>query len=75
MDITFVLDYLVGLAPWVKQAFMALGSIVVIGTAVDSVVPDEKDGGFMAKAMALPVVGSVLNALKRFSPFNIRPKE
>lgn len=75
MDFSFILDYLLTLAPWVGQAFMVLGALVVIGTAVDSVIPDEKDGGFMTKALSLPIIGSLLSAIKRFSPFNIKPKE
>lgn len=75
MDISFILDYIVSLAPWASNAFMALGALVVIGTAVDSIIPDEKDGGFMTKLMAIPVLGSLLAAVKRFSPFNVKPKE
>jgi hypothetical protein len=70
MDLTLALDYLVTLAPWVANVFMFLGGLVVVGTAVDKVVPDEKDKGFMKKLLAVPVLGSVLEALKRFSPFN-----
>ena len=43
MDWTPVLDFLNTLAPWIKYIFMALGTIVVVGTGVDSMIPDEKD--------------------------------
>ena len=72
MDWTPVLDFFVTLAPWVVNLFMGLGGLVVIGTFVDSVIPDEKDKGFMKKAFALPIVGDLLNGLARFSPFNIK---
>lgn len=75
MDFNFIFDYLISLAPWVSLVFIALGSLVVIGTAVDAAIPDEKDGGFMTKLLAIPVIGPLLNALKRFSPFNAKPKE
>jgi len=74
MDWTTVLDFLVTLAPWVSTAFMGLGGLVVVGTFVDSLVPDEKDHGFMKKAFALPIVGDLLHGLSRFSPFNIKEK-
>jgi len=75
MDWAPVLDFFVTLAPWVSTVFMGLGGVVVVGTCVDSVIPDEKDGGFMKKAFALPIVGDLLNRLARFSPFNIKDKK
>lgn len=74
MDWTPVFDFLSGLAPWVQYVLLGLGSVVVIGTAIDAVVDDKVDGGFMKKIMAIPVLGSFLEALKRFSPFNIKEK-
>lgn len=72
MDFSAILDWLMTLAPWVQYVFVGLGSLVVIGTAVDAIIPDEKDGGFMKKVMAIPVLGDLLKALTRFSPFNIK---
>jgi amino acid permease len=72
MEWSAILDYAKTLAPWVQYVFVGLGSLVVIGTAVDSVIPDEKDGGFMKKVMAIPVLGSFLQAVAKFSPFNVR---
>lgn len=70
MDLNLLLDYAATLAPWIVNVFTVLGGVVVVGTAVDAAIPDEKDGGFMKKLLATPVLGSVLSALKRFSPFN-----
>jgi hypothetical protein len=70
MDLNVVLDYLVTLAPWVQNVFAVLGGVVVAGTAIDAVIPDEKDKGFMKKILEIPVVGAVLKGLKKFSPFN-----
>lgn len=75
MDWAPIITYLQGVAPWVSQALMVLGSLVIIGTAVDAVIPDEKDGGFMKKLLALPLIGSLFEHLKRFSPFNIKDKK
>ena len=74
MDWQPVLDFFNTLGPSVHYVFMGLGGIVVIGTFVDSVIPDEKDGGFMTKAFAIPVVGDLLKGLAKFSPFNIKEK-
>ena len=51
---------------------MGLGSLVVVGTAVDKMIPDDKDKAFMAKILAVPVLGALLNALAKFSPFNYK---
>lgn len=72
MEWTPVLDFFVTLAPWVSYIFISLGSLVVIGTAVDTMIPDEKDHGFMKTIMAIPVVGDLLKAIAKFSPFNFR---
>lgn len=73
MEWLAILDYIKTLAPWASYVFIGLGSLTVIGTAVDSVIPDEKDGGFMKKLMAMPVLGSLLQDLAKFSPFNYKP--
>jgi len=72
MDWAPILAYLQGIVPWASTVLMGLGAIVVIGTVIDSVIPDEKDGGFMKKAFALPLVGTLLLALKKFSPLNVK---
>lgn len=72
MEWTHVLEYLKTLAPWVEYVLIALGSLVVIGTGVDAIIPDEKDHGFMKKLYAVPVLGELLKALAKFSPFNVR---
>ena len=67
-----ILTFLLGLAPWVKYLFLGLGTLVVVGTIVDQLVPDEKDHGFMKKAFAIPLLGDLLKALSKFSPFNFK---
>ena len=69
-----IFEYLGGLVSWAPIALSGLGTLVVVETFIDSVVPDEKDGGFMKKAMGVPVLGSFLGALSRFSPFNVKNK-
>ena len=75
MEFDAILAYLMTLAPWVSYLFMGLGTLVLIGTIVDSLVDDEKDGGFMKKILATPILGSLLEALRKFSPLNVKPKD
>lgn len=72
MDWTPVLEFLMTLAPWVSYVFMGLGALVVIATAVDGMIDDTKDHGFMKKIMEIPVLGDLLKAISKFSPFNHR---
>ena len=67
-NVSMVLVYLSTLAPWVNYVLMGLGSVVVIGTAIDVMLPDK--GAFTTKVMAIPVLGPILTALSKFSPFN-----
>ena len=72
MDFTPVLDFLNTLAPWVHYLLVILGSITVVGTAIDKTLPDNIDHGFMGKLMAVPYLGDFLKAVSKFSPFNYR---
>lgn len=69
-DWSVVFVFLKGLAPWVSYVLMGLGSAVVLGLGIDAMIPDETDGGFMKKVMGVPILGTFLTALSRFSPFN-----
>ena len=70
-----VLDFLLTLSPVVGTVFAVIGGLAVVGTAVDAAIPDEKDGGFMKKLLEKPIIGDLLKALKRFSPFNVKDKK
>lgn len=72
MNFEEVLVFLVAQFPFLNIIFMILGSLVVIGTVVDALSPKLD---FMNKILAIPVLGQVLQALKRFSPFNVKDKE
>lgn len=74
MDWTVLTDFLMTLNPIVGYIFMGLGSLVVVATAIDSVIPDTKDHGFSKKILAIPILGDFLIFIKRFSPFNIKEK-
>ncbi len=67
-----LLSYFDTLSPIVHTALVILGGIVVVGTTVDTMVDDSIDKGFMKKLMEIPVVGAILKALARFSPFNYK---
>ena len=69
MDWSVILTFLVGLAPWVKTVLIILGAIVVVGSVIDKLSGDK--GSFVAKIMAIPVLGDLLTGLAKFSPFNV----
>lgn len=74
MDWTPITDFLLTLAPWVQYVFIGLGSLVVIGSTIDSIIPDEKDHGFMKKILNMPILGDFLKFMTKFSPFNVKEK-
>jgi len=56
------------LGTWFSTLLVILGSIVVIGTFIDEILPDH--GATVAKILAIPILGTILNALIKFSPLN-----
>lgn len=72
MDFQPIFNWLIGLAPWVSYVFIALGTLVVLGIGIDKMIPDEKDKGFMKYVLKIPVLGKLLEAIAKFSPFNVR---
>jgi hypothetical protein len=72
MDYQPIIDFLLTLSPSVSYILMALGTLVTLGLLVDSLVPDEKDKGFMSKILGIPLLGDFLKFLTRFSPLNIK---
>lgn len=69
-DWSAIFSFLTNIYPSISNTLMILGSIVVIGTGLDYMIPDTKDNGFMKKVLAIPILGSFLSALTKFSPFN-----
>lgn len=71
MDWTPVFTFLMTLCPWVQYVLMGLGSLVIIGTAIDTV---RVKLNFMDKILAIPILGDFLKAVAKLSPFNVREK-
>ena len=65
-----ILKWIATFNPLVINILTILGTIVVVGTLVDRVIPDKYDKGFMQKLRKAPIIGSLLAALSKFSPFN-----
>ncbi len=65
-----VLDWFKGAWSWAPMALAWLGGVVVAGTIIDKLVPDTYDKGFMSKLYNLPIIGTILKSLVRFSPFS-----
>ena len=72
VDWTPILTWMNSMAPWMNYVFMGLGFLTTVGTFIDTLIPDDKDGGFMKKIIAIPFLGSLLQALTKFSPFNYK---
>jgi hypothetical protein len=70
MDFNAILDVFSAAYSWAPIVLTILGSLVVGGTIVDKLVPDEKDNGFMTKLYNYPILGTLLKALVRFSVFS-----
>jgi len=54
---------------------MILGFLVAFCTALDAVIPDSKDKGWFKKVLKVPILGSLLLFLKRFSPLNVKEEK
>lgn len=65
-----ILDWFKTAWNWSPVVLMWLGGLVVAGTIIDKIVPDQYDKGFMSKLYNLPVIGLLLKSLVRFSPFS-----
>lgn len=63
-----LLHTLSGVHPAIPIALAALGSLVVVAQVVVAVTPSTADNEFMAKLEAVPLLGSILRALKSFAP-------
>jgi hypothetical protein len=61
--------------PIVAMILAVLGMLVVLGLAVVAITPSQEDDAFVAKMLAIPVLGQVILALQNFSPIQKRPKE
>ena len=69
-----ILTTLSGVWSYFPIIFQILGALTIIGTVIDKLIPDEKDGGFMTKILNVPILGKILSALSRFSPLSYNDK-
>lgn len=69
-----ILTTLSGIWSYFPIIFQILGALTIIGTVIDKLIPDEKDGGFMTKILNIPILGKILSALSRFSPLSYNDK-
>lgn len=72
MDFSVITTFLSGLAPWVPLVFKILGALVVIATVVDQLW---EKVNFMDKVFNIPILGSFLSFITRFSPLNVRDQK
>lgn len=72
VDFSGLFEYLKTLNPIVSTILQIIGSICVIASVVDKIIPDDKDRGFFGKILSIPILGSLVRALIKFSPFNYK---
>lgn len=75
MDLQMVLDWLVQKVPVLPAILAGIGSLVVAMTAFVAATPNQDDDAFLAKLKAIPVLGSVLEFLERFSVIVRKPPQ
>lgn len=63
-----VLVVLAGLHPLIPVILAGLGGLVVLGQAYVAITPTQDDDAWFAKLESIPVIGSLLVALKAFAP-------
>lgn len=63
-----LLVMIAALHPAIPLVLAALGGLVVLGQAYVAITPTQKDDAWFAKLEAMPIVGSIVNAVKAFAP-------
>lgn len=67
-----LLNSLVSAVPGLSVILMALGALVVIGSAVVAATPSKSDDEAWEKIKSVPLIGGLISALANFSPFQKR---
>lgn len=70
MDLTMILDWFEKTFSFAPTVLAILGTLVVVGSIVDKIVPDKYDKGFMSYLYNLKIIGTILKSLVRFSVFS-----
>jgi amino acid permease len=74
MEFAPILAWLSSLHPLVPVALAALGGLVVLGQAYVAITPTQDDDKWFAKLESIPLVGTVLLAIKSFAPIQRKEK-
>ena len=67
-DLSALLEMLKGLHPAIPIALAGLGTLVVLGQTVVLLTPSKADDAWLAKLDSVPLLGSLLKALRSFAP-------
>lgn len=70
MDVGVILEMFKNAFSFAPTVLAVLGTLVVVGSIVDKIVPDKYDKGFMSYLYNMPVIGLLLKALVKFSVFS-----
>lgn len=73
MDIQMILDWLGQKLPFLPALLAVLGSLVVAATAFVAATPSQDDDALLTRIKEIPVIGSIILALERFSVILRKP--
>ncbi len=68
-----LLAKLIAMHPLIPLVLSALGALVVLGQTYIALTPTQTDDAWYAKLEAKPVIGKILEALKKFAPIQRKP--
>ncbi len=69
MDWAVILESVKGAVPFMAVVLQVLGSLVVVASVLVKLTPSQSDDALIERAKAIPVLGSLIVALERFSVF------
>lgn len=60
-------NFMLGQYPGLNLVFSILGTLVILASAIDALLPSSIDGDFFQKLSSKPVISNIINFLSRFS--------
>lgn len=74
MDMSLILEWVKSLAPVAGIILQVLGTLVVVASIVVKATQSQSDDEAFARVKALPIIGSLVVALERFSIIERKPE-
>ena len=74
MDVSVVLEWVKGVFPVAGVVLQIMGSFVIVASVVVKATQSKSDDEAFAKFKSIPILGSLINGLERFSLFDRKPE-